>query len=59
MWVMGEEDDTVLLEDEPKLLDAPASPISVSLNSFVGIDNPKTMRLTRLLQDTPVVRCYA
>lgn len=59
MWVMGEEDDTVLLEDEPKLLDAPASQISVSLNSFVGIDNPKTMRLTRLLQDTPVVRCYA
>lgn len=30
-------------------------PVSVSLNSVVGIDNPKTMKLTGIIEGTKVV----
>ena len=52
MWVMEEEEESVLLEDDQELAEVPTSPVSFSLNSVVGIDNPKTMHLTGMLLDT-------
>lgn len=56
MWVMGEEtDDEILVEDDLTEDENPIVPVSVSLNSVVGIDNPKTMRLTGMIMNVPVV----
>ena len=47
-WIRGEDehDNDEITEVEPEQADLPIAPVSVSLNSVIGIDNPKTMPLT-------------
>lgn len=53
---MGEDEDgSNPFEDDLEQGDPPTTPVSISLNSVVGIDNPKTMRLTGTIMNIPVV----
>lgn len=47
MWVMGEDDDEewASCDGELEAGHPPSAPVSVSLSSVIGIDNPKTMKL--------------
>lgn len=51
----AEEDDEILEEEDEVFEDAESRPIGISLNSVVGIDNPKTMKLEGKIEGSKVV----
>lgn len=57
MLIMGEEEllEDEVGEEETEQADIPVVPVSVSFNSVIGIDNPKTMRLTGTINGDSVI----